>query len=86
MVEISVLRRMLPYLPDIGKALQRKILDIIPHRGLHKAANIVDTMHRISLEIYREKKRAFEEGDDAVRKQIGEGNDIMSILCGCLIL
>ncbi|KAI0754298.1 cytochrome P450 [Daedaleopsis nitida] len=80
MVEINMLRRLLAYLPDAGKALQRKILDILPHRGLHKAADIVDTMHRVSLEIYRQKKQAFEEGDDAVRKQIGEGKDIMSLL------
>ena len=80
MLEISVIRRMAGYLPDTGRALQRKILDILPHRGLHKAAGLVDIMHRVSLEIYRQKKRAFEEGDEAVMKQIGEGKDIMSLL------
>ena len=42
---------------------------------------IVDTMWRRSQEIYASKKRAFEQGDEAVAQQIGEGKDLMSILC-----
>lgn len=37
-------------------------------------------MHRRAVHIYEQKKRALEEGDESVTKQIGEGKDIMSIL------
>ncbi|KAI0716800.1 cytochrome P450 [Earliella scabrosa] len=78
--EVNLFRRFLPYLPDSGKGLQRAIADAIPHQGLHKLNSIVDTLNRRSIEIYEAKKRALEEGDEAVTKQMGEGRDIMSIL------
>ena len=40
-----------------------------------------DTLWRRSEEIYASKKQAFEQGDEAVAQQIGEGKDLMSILC-----
>ena len=80
MTEVNLFRRFLPYLPDSDKGLQRAIADAIPHQGLHKLNSIVDTLNRRSIEIYEAKKRALEEGDEAVTKQIGEGRDIMSIL------
>ena len=44
---------------------------------------IMDTMHRGSEEIYESKKALLEKGDDAMLNQVGEGNDIMSILRKC---
>ncbi|TFK86201.1 cytochrome P450 [Polyporus arcularius HHB13444] len=78
---INFWRRLLPYLPEWGSpALRRKIVESIPHEGVQKAKSVVDTIHRRSVEIYEEKKRALEEGDEKVTRQIGEGKDIMSIL------
>jgi hypothetical protein len=37
-------------------------------------------MHHTSVEILESKKRALREGDEAVARQIGRGQDIMSIL------
>ncbi|KAI0760478.1 cytochrome P450 [Fomes fomentarius] len=80
-VKINALRRLLPYVIDIGPPwLRRKVLELIPHKGLHEMKEIVDTMHRRSVEIFEEKKRALEKGDEAVTQQVGEGKDIMSIL------
>ena len=56
------------------------MVDAVPHHDIHRLTNIVDVMHRRSMEIYREKKRALEEGDEAVAQQVGEGRDIMSVL------
>lgn len=76
-----LLRRILPYLPDIGsRALRRTLVDIFPHRGVQHMKAVVDVMHRRSIDIYKEKKRALEQGDEAVTRQIGAGKDIMSIL------
>ena len=44
---------------------------------------ITDIMHGRSVQIFREKKALLERGDDALRHQIGEGRDIMSILREC---
>ncbi|KAI0718779.1 cytochrome P450 [Cerioporus squamosus] len=68
---------------SFAPALRRKIIDLIPHNGVQKAKSVVDTIHRRSVEIYQEKKRALEEGDEKVTQQIGEGKDIMSILSEC---
>jgi len=37
-------------------------------------------MHEFSVKVYEDKKRALEEGDEAVMRQLGQGKDILSIL------
>jgi hypothetical protein len=39
-------------------------------------------MHNTAVKAIEQKKRALAEGDEATMRQVGEGNDIMSILCG----
>ncbi|KAI0355254.1 cytochrome P450 [Trametes cingulata] len=79
--EIQLLRRLVPYLCDIGTPwLRRKVVELIPHRGLQRMRNIVDVLHRHAVAIYEEKKRALEEGDEVLSQKIGEGKDLMSIL------
>ena len=81
LVTVDHLRRLLPYLPDFGSpALRRKLVEMVPHEGLQRMKAFVDTMHRRSVEIFREKQLALQRGDEAVMKQVGEGKDIMSIL------
>jgi hypothetical protein len=41
---------------------------------------MIDIMHDTSVEIFEAKKKALQEGDEAVLKQAGGGKDIMSIL------
>ena len=75
------LRRILPYLPEIGPpAFRAKLVDLFPHEGVQDVKRFIDTVHSRSVEIYRGKLRALELGDEAVAKQVGEGKDIMSIL------
>ena len=42
--------------------------------------DILTVLNDTAIEIFEGKKKALEEGDEAVTKQIGQGNDIMSIL------
>jgi hypothetical protein len=37
-------------------------------------------MHTTSSEVFHDKLRALDEGDEATVRQIGEGRDIISIL------
>ena len=43
--------------------------------------DIVDVMDETSLEVFQNKKRGLALGDEAVMTQVGQGRDIMSILC-----
>jgi hypothetical protein len=45
----------------------------------------VDIMHNMAAEVFTAKKRALSEGGEAVSSQVGEGKDIMSVLCLCSI-
>ncbi|RPD54899.1 cytochrome P450 [Lentinus tigrinus ALCF2SS1-7] len=79
--DIHFLRRLLPYVTDFGTpVLRRKLLELVPNPAVQKMKDIVDTIWRQSEEIYESKKRALEQGDEAVAQQIGEGKDLMSIL------
>ena len=81
-MDIALIRRLLPYVADFGSpAFRRWVLDMFPHKGAQKVKSIVDVMHQRSVEIYRSKKEALKQGDEAVTQQIGEGKDLMSILC-----
>ncbi|KAJ3929248.1 MAG: cytochrome P450 [Lentinula lateritia] len=56
------------------------LMNITPWKTLHDVRDMVNYMHELSVEIYEEKKRAFEEGDEAVVRQIGKGKDLLSIM------
>ena len=60
--------------------MRRKFMEWVPSKLLQQAREIVDTMDRTSNMIFAEKKRALEEGEEAVVRQVGKGKDIMSIL------
>ncbi|KAJ4478576.1 cytochrome P450, partial [Lentinula lateritia] len=56
------------------------IMNITPWKSLHDVRDMVNYMHELSVEVYKEKKCAFEEGDEAVVNQIGKGKDLLSIM------
>ena len=56
------------------------MVDLIPWKNLHQLRDISDVIHKTSVEIINSKKRALEDGDEAVARQIGQGKDILSIL------
>ncbi|KAJ4480000.1 cytochrome P450 [Lentinula aciculospora] len=67
----------LKFLP---KNIRIFIMNITPWKTLHDVRDMVNYMHELSVEIFEEKKRALEEGDEAVVKQIGKGKDLLSIM------
>ena len=77
---VNHLRRIFPYLPRRMRGLQRWLLDRIPSADVQRAKALADTMHRNSIRIFEEKKKALAAGDEKAMRQVGEGKDIMSIL------
>ncbi len=72
---------LLPYVADIGPAaFRRRIVEALPINNIQRLKDISDIMYERSVLIYNEKKAALEKGDDALKHQVGEGRDIMSIL------
>lgn len=51
---------------------------------MQELREIIDIMYNTSVEIFEAKKKALEEGDEAVERQVAKGKDIMSILCGSI--
>jgi len=52
----------------------------LPFLAVQELREIVDIIHATSVEIIQTKKRALEEGDKAVERQVARGKDVMSIL------
>ncbi|KAH9853037.1 cytochrome P450 [Lenzites betulinus] len=77
----SAMRLLLPYVAHIGPAAFRRwVLELIPTPIVQRMVEISDIMHARSLLIFNEKKAALERGDEAMKLQVGEGRDVMSIL------
>ncbi|KAI0676047.1 cytochrome P450 [Trametes maxima] len=80
-IEYAWLRMFVPYFRYLGpKWLRRKILEFAPIRGLQRLRYISDIMYDRANEIWDEKKRAAEVGDEAIQHSVVGGKDLMSIL------
>ena len=62
-------------------AFRRRILEKVPSRNVQRLMEIADVLHSRSVLIFNEKKAALQQGDEVLKHQIGEGHDIMSVLC-----
>jgi hypothetical protein len=60
---------------------RRFLIDLQPLENVRQLRDIIDVMHNTSAEILEAKRRALQQGDEAVTKQIGGGKDIISVLC-----
>lgn len=70
------------YIKKMGPAWFRsKLVDILPIQEFRDMKRIVTKMHTESVNILDRKRAALNSGDDALTKAVGEGKDIMSILC-----
>lgn len=75
-------RQLLPYVSNIGTAsFRRWAITHFPLSAVRAMVGLVDTTHEQSRIVFEEKKRALMEGDEAVQRQIGNGKDILSVLC-----
>jgi hypothetical protein len=74
--------RLMPSFVKLGTpGFRRLLLKLVPHKSVRRTRDIVDIMDKTSVEIFEQKRRALEQGDQAVLQQVGRGKDIMSILC-----
>ncbi|KAF5375312.1 hypothetical protein D9757_009677 [Collybiopsis confluens] len=70
-----------PRMAGIGTPkFRRFIVNLLPWKDLHHVRDMVDYMHEVASEIYKEKKKVFEGGDEAITQQTGRGKDLISIL------
>ncbi|KAG5634929.1 hypothetical protein H0H81_000305 [Sphagnurus paluster] len=60
--------------------LRRAFLDLLPFKSVRKLIAMTDVLDTTSREILDGKQRAFEKGDEAIKQQVGQGKDIISIL------
>ncbi|KAF9815150.1 hypothetical protein IEO21_04768 [Rhodonia placenta] len=78
---LAILRRLLPYVVNIGSpAFRRRVLELIPNKRIQRVRELVDIMDQTTRQIWENKKAAFAKGDEAVLQQVGEGKDIVSKL------
>jgi len=71
----------IPWVHRLGTARFRRFLvDHGPSKTLKTIISSIYVMSDTAEDIYRSKERALYEGDDAIRGQIGEGKDIISII------
>jgi hypothetical protein len=54
-------------------------VNVLPWKKLHAIRDMVDVMHKTSIDIFENAKRGLDKGDDA-RERIAKGKDIMSAL------
>ena len=74
----------IPRIHQLGPAwLRRQIVELMPHRGLQKTKDIVDTLARKSVEIFEDKKAALLRADAETSKQMTEGKDLLSLMSEC---
>ncbi|KAI9069672.1 cytochrome P450 [Trametes sanguinea] len=84
MPTLSALRGMQQYFPIfeaiVPPGWRRPIANLVPWPAAHRMVELRDILRRRSTEIYEEKKAALLSGDEALKQQVGEGKDLMSIL------
>ena len=70
-----------PYFKKLGpKWFRRWLLDKVTIQSLHRLTEIIDTVDKNTKRIFLEKRVALGAGDAAVKQQVANGKDIMSIL------
>ncbi|KAH9073512.1 cytochrome P450 [Lactarius deliciosus] len=78
---LAVFRYLFPY---VDKMFHPKVLKFLgrtlPWPKLHHLMDLAETLDHKSRGIYEAKKRLTKLGDDATAKQVGDGNDIVSLL------
>lgn len=83
MMKSILIRVFLPILVHIGTpAFRRRAVELFPLESVQRMRHISDVLHGRSVAIFTEKRAALAKGDDTLNGEIGEGRDIMSILCG----
>ncbi|KAF5349328.1 hypothetical protein D9758_011805 [Tetrapyrgos nigripes] len=76
----AALMFLLPPMKIRSTSVRRWLLDRLPWTPALRLRDMADYMWSLSEEIYAEKQRAIEEGDESVARRTGNGKDLISIL------
>jgi hypothetical protein len=68
--------------------IRRALVDLIPSEAAKRLRDIIVIFNETSVEILETKKEALRRGDQALaaRAEIGQGKDIISILCAIFFI
>ncbi len=59
---------------------------VLPWPALRHMRAISDSVYSISQQVLRRKKEMLKHGGDSLAREVGEGKDLMSVLCESLCL
>ena len=80
--DLRHLRGFLPYIVRLGPAwFRRMLLDLIPYEKLQRIKRNCDVVNRGCQNLFNAKKEALKRGDETLLQLVGEGKDVMSVLC-----
>ena len=57
------------------------LLDLIPYEKVQRIKRSCDIVNRGCLDLFNAKKKALKGGDETLLQLVGEGKDVMSVLC-----
>ncbi|OJT07575.1 Leukotriene-B(4) omega-hydroxylase 2 [Trametes pubescens] len=84
MPTLAQVRGMQQFLPlfeaIVPEGWRRAVAGLIPAPPLKRLIHIADTLRTRSTEIFEAKKKALLAGDEALKQQVGEGRDLISVL------
>ena len=81
-----VYRRLAPYLPRLPAPLRAWLAAHAPVASVRRVCEIARTMDEHSRAIFWAKKAALEKGEHEAVQSVGEGRDMLSILCASSLL
>ena len=82
MNDTPVVRELAPFLRYLGPPqFRRFLLHFVPIRKIQRLKVLTDNLSKAAQDIYLAKKTAVERGDTDLMHSVGEGKDIMSVLC-----
>lgn len=71
-----------PYVLKLGPPnLRRLVVNLLPSAKIQYVKSNVDLLDTRSREIIAEKRSLLKKGGEALLQQVGEGHDVMSVLC-----
>lgn len=77
---------MYSHLIPLSNKIKGYLVDLVPNRGIKELKASTDTVWTRSTEVYNEKRKTLLAGDEALKSQVGEGKDILSVLRACFRL
>lgn len=79
-------RDIIPYIyKTVPHSWLQWVVQHLPSKRIYRTWEIAETLSIFSNDILASKRAAIAAGDEAVSQQIGEGKDLLSVLCTCLV-